>query len=281
MKRTTGNEPFEKFEAGRLGASIEEIQCALKQERNSPKSVLDLDVQNDFAVWQAAEAHLREQREEEEALVCLENFSFVECIKILEKEIHRLREPQTPETCKATPPHSMGCLAEEDLGLVGAGGTEWKTVEGAPTPRRLCLICLLDRLPRARETCAVVYQWAAANHFPVELLDNLSLIAQSATAEEVAKRPYHDELPVAVDLTHDRLAGRPLQERRSLMLLTLRIGIVVFGVFFFALAISPSFVHAVMLWAKAHHALVDYSLRFLIACSALVVIALGIGGPKR
>jgi len=64
---------------------------------------------------------------------------------------------------------------------------------------------LLDRLRRAEETCAAVYQWAGANEFPVELLDNLSIVAEGSEAEESPDCPYHKELPVAVDLKADLL----------------------------------------------------------------------------
>jgi hypothetical protein len=62
---------------------------------------------------------------------------------------------------------------------------------------------LLERLRRAEETCAAVYQWAGANEFPVELLDNLSIVAEGSEAEESPDCPYHKELPVAVDLKAD------------------------------------------------------------------------------
>lgn len=62
------------------------------------------------------------------------------------------------------------------------------------------LTALRERLKRAEKTCAVVYQWAGANDFPVELLDNLSLIMESDQGKETAERPYHEELPVSIDL---------------------------------------------------------------------------------
>jgi hypothetical protein len=44
-----------------------------------------------------------------------------------------------------------------------------------------------------RKTCAMVYQWAGANDFPVEILDNLADISQGL-------KPRHVELPVAINL---------------------------------------------------------------------------------
>lgn len=70
-----------------------------------------------------------------------------------------------------------------------------------------CLQCveaenaqLHQQLKRATETCASVYQWAGANDFPVEILDNLSIVAQGDEAEKTES--YHEELPIAVDLNY-------------------------------------------------------------------------------
>ena len=92
------------------------------------------------------------------------------------------------------------CRADNAQFTVGTVAREY-----ARKAWQACQMEMDRREKRVRETCSVIYQWAGANDFPVEILDNLSILAG---AGETADRFWHDELPVAMDIEAGTLTRR-------------------------------------------------------------------------